>query len=102
MHDYHEGQPNYSADQVLHDGCKECGLRAQSDDHGIANMDKFTFARAWLRAARWNREGLDDLAMAERPALNTLWAVQLKLETWGLPIGTLPVGAIRVDLGDSE
>ena len=102
MHDYHEGQPDYSAEQVLHDGCEECRLRAQSDDHGIAHMDKFTFLRAWARATEWNRNGLPDLACAEMPALNALWAVQLKLENWGLPIGTLPVGAIRVGLGDSE
>ncbi len=91
MHDYHDGLPGYSPDQILHDGCGECEHRAKSDDHGIAHLDHRNFYRAWLRAVEWNMRGLTDLARAEIPMLNALWAVQVKLESCtGLPIGHLP------------
>jgi len=93
MHDYHEGHPGYSDNQILHDGCEECATRAKHDDHGISSLDKGRFARAWVRAAQWNREGLSDLATAERPLLTVLWSIQLRLENYGVPIGELPVGS---------
>ncbi len=92
MHDYHEGLPGWSEAQILHDGCGECEARAQSRNHGIANLDKWNFARAWQRAAQWNTDGLPDLAKAEVPMLDVLWAVQCKLENYGVPIGTVPRG----------
>ena len=39
---------------------------------------------------QWNRAGLPDLAQAEVPVLSMLWSVQLKLEYFGIPIGTVP------------
>ncbi len=90
MHDYHEGLPGFSEAQILHDGCGECEARAQNRNHGIANLDKHNFARAWHRAAQWNTDGLRDLAKAEIPMLDVLWAVQVKLENYGVPIGMVP------------
>jgi hypothetical protein len=57
-------------------------------------MDKYNFARAWARAAKWNTTGLPDLAYAEVPALSVLWAVQLKLYDYGIPIGDIPRGEV--------
>ncbi len=93
MHDYHDGLPNYSPDQILHDGCGECETRAKTDDHGIAHLDRSNFYRAWQRAAEWNQSGLLDLACAEIPMLNVLWAIQIKLESYAhIPIGRIPRG----------
>lgn len=83
MHDYHEGLPGYSPDQILHDGCGECEARSQEPGGGIVRLDRTNFARAWVRAAQWNQIGLPDIARAEVPLLNTLWAVQLQLENYG-------------------
>jgi hypothetical protein len=91
MHDYHDGLPGYSPEQILHDGCGECEARSKTDDHGLANLDRVNFYRAWGRAARWNREGLTDLSRAEIPLLNLLWVIQLKLESYAqVPIGVVP------------
>ena len=92
MHDYHEAAPNFSPDQVLHDGCGECKARSQSRNLGLATLDKGAFARAWCRAAKWNRAGLADVAEVEVPLLDALWAVQCQLENYGVPIGQLPWG----------
>jgi hypothetical protein len=91
MHDYHDGLPGYSANQVLIDGCGECEQRALSPEHGLAQLDQGNFARAWGRAAQWNRDGLPDLARAEIPMFRVIWAIQLHLERLGTPIGSLPV-----------
>ena len=90
MHDYHDGLPGYSPDQVLHDGCGECEARSKQPDGGMAYLDRLNFVRAWERAAEWNRAGLLDLARAEIPMLSILWSVQLKLENYGVPIGQVP------------
>jgi hypothetical protein len=90
MHSYHDALPGFSPEQILHDGCGECESRAASRNHGIANLDTGNFARAWQRAARWNRSGLPDIARAEVPMLDVLWAVQCQLERVGIPIGSLP------------
>jgi hypothetical protein len=92
MHDYHEKLPGYDAAQILHDGCSECEDRAKSRNLGIAYVDKTRFARAWARAAAWNRGQLDDrtISAAERPMLDVLWAVQCALENYGNPIGRVP------------
>lgn len=89
-HDYHEQLPGFSPAQVLHDGCRECEHRALRSDHGMASLDTANFARAWSRAAQWNKSGLADVAVAEIPLLSVLWAVQVQLERIGVPIGTLP------------
>jgi hypothetical protein len=89
-HDYHDGLLGYSPAQILHDGCAECEQRAASPDHGISHLDRRNFIRAWRRAAKWNTDGIPDLAQAEVPMFRVLWAVQLKLERLGIPIGALP------------
>jgi hypothetical protein len=96
-HAHHEAQPRYSPAQVLHDGCTECCYRASCRDHGIASLDPAAFARAWRRAADWNRMGggLDDVADAEVPLLSVLWPVQLQLEAVGWPIGELPASPVE-------
>jgi len=92
-HDYHEGLPGYDPKQILHDGCSECEWRARHHDHGISFLDRDSFARAWLRAAQWYRQGLPNMSVAEIPMLSALWAVQVQLARYGHPIGTLPVRA---------
>jgi len=90
-HTYHDALPGYSPAQVLHDGCDECEQRAASFDHGIATLDRQNFARAWERAATWNRHGLPDLARAEMPMFRCLWSVQIRLQSAaGLEPGSLP------------
>lgn len=89
-HAYHKGLPGYHPDQVLHDGCGECESRAASRNLGLANLDSSSFARAWYRAARYNRAGLNYLSDAERPMLDALWAVQVQLERRGIEIGVPP------------
>jgi hypothetical protein len=95
-HDYHEGLPGFSPAQILHDGCGECERRSTLTGGGVAYLDMRNFARAWVRAARWEGfwEGfrITDVARAEIPLLNTLWAVQCQLENFGVPAGTLPIG----------
>jgi hypothetical protein len=93
-HDYHEGLPGYSPDQLLHAGCAECEERSEEHGGGLAHLDQFRFALAWSRAARWQSGlgSLPDLDRAEIPMLETLWTVQLKLQEFGVPIGTMPTG----------
>lgn len=90
MHSYHEALTGYSEAQILHDGCGECEGRAADRNLGIGYLDKQRFARAWRRAADWNRGGLPDIAKAEVPMLDALWAVQCQLENFGVPIGEVP------------
>lgn len=89
-HSYHEGQPGYSPAQILHDGCGECAERGSHVSLGIASLDARNFARAWRRAADWNRSGMADISEAEVNLLNVMWALQLQLERIGWPIGELP------------
>jgi hypothetical protein len=91
-HDYHQALPGYSDDQILHDGCGECEARGKAVSRAITSLDKGRFALAWKRAADWNLTvGAVFVSKAERELLETLWAVQLRLEYYGVPIGTLPV-----------
>jgi hypothetical protein len=90
VHTYHEGLAGFSAAQILHDGCDECEARAQEPAGGLGRLDSVNFTRAWARAAEWNRDGVPDIAVAEIPMLSVLWAVQLKLENCGFPIGQVP------------
>ena len=78
-HDYHEGQPNFSAHQILKDGCAECKQRSENVELAISHMDKFTFIRAWGRAELWARAGLPDGSHAEMPVIRTLRAIQVRL-----------------------
>jgi hypothetical protein len=90
MHDHHENLPGFSAGQILHSGCGVCEGRSKSSSLGIAYLDRTTFARAWARAAQYNRAGVPDLSLAEMPMLDVLRAVQCQLENYGVPIGTVP------------
>ena len=92
MHDYHDALPGFDEAQILHDGCGECESRAASRNHGIANLDPTNFMRAWARAAAWNQHGLRNIAHAEIPMLDVMWAIQCQLENYGVPIGQLPFG----------
>lgn len=91
-HDYHDGLPGYSPAQILHDGCGECEARGRNLSLAIGSMDKGRFALAWRRAADWNLTVgvVGDVSQAERPLLEALWAIQLRLENYGIPIGELP------------
>jgi hypothetical protein len=92
-HDYHEQLPGFREGQILHDGCGECESRGQELSMAISAMDNVRFIYAWHRAARWNlTSDVLDVSAAERPLLEALWAVQLRLETTcGLPPGDLPL-----------
>lgn len=92
MHDYHDGLPGFSTDQIMHDGCGECEARAKETAGGLAHLDKVNVARAWQRAAAWNAGEVWNISRAEVPLLNALWVVQVKLENFGNPIGILPGG----------
>ena len=93
VHDYHEILPGFSDAQILHDGCGECESRGKNVSHALGSLDKGRFVLAWERAAEWNTRGLPDVSLAERDLLSVLWAVQLRLETRGVPIGMCPAGA---------
>jgi hypothetical protein len=92
-HDYHEGLPGYSPEQLLHAGCGECDQRAAEPSGGLAHLDMTQFARAWHRAEAYrdSPELLPDLDPAEVRMLSALWAVQVQLERFGVPIGYFPV-----------
>jgi len=92
MHDYHDALPGYDERQIWHDGCAECEDRSQR--LAIGMLDQGNFERAWVRAAKWNREGGAGLAIsrAEKPLLDALWAIQVQLERRGWPLGVVPTG----------
>lgn len=79
-HDYHEGQPNFSPQQILKDGCKECKHRSENIDLAIGHMDRYTFARAWNRAALWAKVGLHNGSQAEMSVIRAIRAMQVKLQ----------------------
>jgi hypothetical protein len=91
-HNYHEGLPGYADAQIFHDGCGECEARAEWPDHGLSTLDRGRFVLAWRRAAEWHQQGAAGLAVshAEAPLLGMLWAVQVKLEQFGIAPGVLP------------
>ena len=93
-HDPHHALAGWHPARILHDGCTECEVRGTSRDLGISALDNETFARAWKRAAAWNRDELErGVSRAETPMLDALWAVQVQLERRGVPIGEVPHGA---------
>lgn len=89
-HDFHDGQPGYSPAQILHDGCQECRDRGRYPWQAILRLDPLRFAYAWHRAAQFERGELADVCATEVPVLRVLWAVQIRLEERGFPIGVLP------------
>jgi hypothetical protein len=92
-HDYHDELDGYHRDQVLHAGCAECEERSAKPWVALSYMDNETFARAWRRAAAWESgtgSGDMHISAAEIPLLETLWALQVILERFGVPIGAIP------------
>jgi hypothetical protein len=91
-HDYHEGHPGFSPDQILKDGCGECSQRSKNVWMAINYLDPTAFAKAWGRATAFERGDLADVSEAEVPLLRALWAMQVQFERIsGLPIGQLPI-----------
>jgi hypothetical protein len=90
-HDFHAGQPDYSAAQILHDGCGACSYRSSHPDMAIARLDVDAFAAAWKRAADWQHGSLSDVSEAEVPVLRALWSVEVQMERLGFPVGTVPL-----------
>lgn len=89
-HGPHSAMPDYSPNQLLVDGCGECEYRVNLPDRGIGTLDRGNFAKAWVRAAEFERHGLPDVSRAERPMLRVLWVIQVQLENQGWPIGRVP------------
>lgn len=83
-HDHHEAFPGYHEDQILFDGCAECGERAARADHGVGDLDPVRFGRAWARALCWEKHGLANVSDAEMPLLRTLNAVRVQLDRSGV------------------
>lgn len=94
MHAYHDGLAGYSAAQILHDGCEECEARGADVGNALSKMDPHNFRRAWGRAAEFGRFGALDIARAERPLLDALWAVQIHLQRAGWPVGVIPADGV--------
>ena len=89
-HGPHESHPGFSPHQVLKDGCAECSSRSESVWLAISYLDPVAFAKAWARAAAYERGTLADVSAAEVPLLRALWAVQVHLEQRGFAIGAVP------------
>lgn len=92
MHDNHTALPGYHPDQLLVDGCRECEQRSRRADHGISDLDRVNFVRAWERAGIRYRYGISTVSLAELPMLDALWSVQIQFERLGWPVGTVPRG----------
>lgn len=99
-HAPHDIHPGYDPGQVMFDGCAECAERSERTDRGITALDPGRFARAWKRAADWQRGQLagSRVSDAEAPLLSVLWSVQIQLEQAGWPIGELPQLQLPLDV----
>jgi hypothetical protein len=90
-HAPHESLPGYSPAQILVAFCDECEERGERADIAIAHLDMGSFARAWKRAAAWQKDGTErDISAPEVPMLRALFAVQCQLEPRGFPLGEIP------------
>lgn len=94
-HANHPTLPGYDERQLFHDGCEECEARGASPE-AATYLDRGRFAKAWKRAADWQRNADPDvvrsLSHAELPMLRSLWYVQVMFERcYGWPLGTLPL-----------
>jgi len=92
VHDYHQGAENYNAQQLLHDHCDECKRRSE---HPAAAIDKLKDVKAaWHRAYRFEKGWLAPeelpISEAEVPILRILWALQIRLNMDGVPLGAYP------------
>ena len=96
IHDPHESLPGYDERQLWISGCLECENRSKTLPASLALLDGHNFARAWRRAADWNRgQEVGPVSTAEIPLLNLLWAMQVMFEReCGLPLGELPFARV--------
>jgi hypothetical protein len=92
MHNYHDALPGFDERQIWFDGCAECEWRGKNVVDSLGSLDRERFARAWKRAADWNRDvEIGPVSKAERPLLHVLWRFQVALQQQiGLDIGELP------------
>jgi len=97
-HTYHDVLPGYDERQIWHDGCDECEERGRSLPRSLGTLDNARFTRAWQRASDWNHDYYEMVGLiseAERPLLETLWAMQVAfqrlhwqmLDITGCPLG---------------
>jgi hypothetical protein len=93
-HTYHDVLPGFDERQIWKDGCPECERRGKDPVASLCTLDEDNFARAWRRAADWNRMSGPDIGRpsdAERSLLEMIWVFQVMFErVCGLPIGELP------------
>lgn len=92
MHDHHETLPGYSPAQIFHDHCGECETRGARPAAAFRYMDREIFRRAVERAYARVSTGLPDVAYAEIPVLDTVWAM---LELMPRPVRGLYLAAFR-------
>lgn len=79
VHSYHEGEPDFSPDAVLHSNCEECASRAGI--RGLWHLDWRNARRVVERAVRWNLEGLSDTNETEAKLLSAVWSMLVFLQT---------------------
>ncbi len=95
-HAYHPALDGFHPDQIYVDGCEECEHRGENVERAISELDHRRFAAAWLRAADQlastppSGERGGPRSHAEMPMLCAMWAIQVKLETMGVPLAVLP------------
>lgn len=96
VHDYHEGLTNYLPLAIWQEGCTECENRSATLPYSLATLDSESFARAWQRAAAWNRDDeIGHVSKAEWPLLSLLGMMQVMFEReCGLPLGELPFARV--------
>jgi hypothetical protein len=93
-HAAHHSLPGYHPDQILFTGCHACESRDVAE--AIDQLDPELFARAWMRAAGHDLDGLGDISRAELHLLRVLAAVQRQLVRRGIPRGAVPEGVFVV------
>lgn len=99
-HTNHTTLEGYDPERLLQDGCSECEHRGADPLEGLAHLDAQRFAKAWRRAADWQRDrlpGRQPVSVAEAPMLRVLWQIQLLFERFGYAtLGQLP-GRLGLD-----
>jgi hypothetical protein len=82
-HAYHDALRGYDDRQIWYDDCEECEERGQQLPYSLGMLDNERFARAWQRADDWNHDRFEvtgRISIAERPLLETLWAMQIAFQ----------------------
>jgi hypothetical protein len=93
-HDYHEGLPGYRPAQLYYDGCTECEQRTK--DLILAIQHVRSLRDAWRRACLFEKGSLggDEVSEAEAPLLRLIWAMAVRFERQGIPLGVYPPDAV--------